>query len=673
MALQASATNIPPENTVDEIEISADQIVSSPGTPIILANGNVRLRAGDLILRASSLRLQTEDRTLILEPPFVLESDGVSMAGEAAILSLSTSTVVIRQPSLHLLGSGSGLRVTGDQLQCTRKNCTISMASGTGCPHDPPGYFLRSRQVLVHPSGDVDLSRPVLELNGTPVAALPWIRIRPEGSAGFLAPRLGWDADAGLIAGPAGHIPLGPHSFAQGHVAVRTSQGLETSTRLHAPGARVNVQYLLEAPNSHGRVRVHLAPPFEGASMVVDLDVADGRRIVDSLAITSTDRAISHTSSRTRFSAGNSTLQLETHATLLSGFGPGGAVSGNLSTSSVGVGAHLAPTPTVGPLWPRLDLKVSRFDSLDTGPTPGATGTMALPHLRIDGSPAIQFPARLGPLSVLVDLSSHHRGWLPDAGAQMRSHRHVAMAGANVEFPLIGNPFGFRHLIVPFAAYRILPWMKGSHPQWVVDPMDMIRTGHGIELGVTSELASQEGDTRLELAIFERFDLPGFGNRSAPAYLFASIKVGPRWLRLATTGSLDHQRNLLSFADASISTEDARGSQLKLGTTYYAPGRGAHTDGGWILTAPPVFALNWAQDPARSLELNQRARAAFTQTIAGVAGARVGIAPTTALHALWYGVELSSSCQCIKLALMASHRLNSPVPDIIASLTLDQF
>lgn len=646
-------------------ELDADLVTIGPNGATS-AFGHVELDAGDIRLESASLLL-SPDGIAILPPPFRIEAGKMLLTGARGEYDPSKNTLLIDEPRLRLDGSAP-LSLRGRRLVCMAGACRLEKGAGTACPHHPTGYRILADEITLHESGDVDIDRPVLVVGETPVAILPWIRIRPPTKPGFLAPRLRWDREGGLVAGPAGHLPIADDVYAQGHVAARTAQGLEASSVLHSASTEARVDYLLDTPRSHGRLRLEASPPLDEANLALDLDLVDGRTIVDDLASRPLDRAVTHTSSHALVSAGSADVIVETSAALTQGLGVSGDDLANGIVPVVGIALSIPPFPTLTPLWPTLDLSMRRVDIQSRQYLPDAGGLLAPAHTLFAISPGLVLNRSLSPLAARLRAHGDHRAWLTD-GADADPSRTSILAEARIELPIVGFPAGARHLLVPFVAYRIVPWIRGSSPGWSFDGLDSLRTAHGIEGGVQTSLARGAEDLLLaELTM--RVDLPGLGADTSLAYSFARLAFGPLWARIAATGSWDPDKALFSHASVSLSSSGPGGSLMELGGTWYAPGRGAHQDGRWVGTSLPLVSSRFQPEARRALELFDHIRVPFTRTVHGIAGARIGVIPSPALNALWYGVEIGPPCGCILVGVTASHRPDSAVPDVMTTLTL---
>ncbi|MBW2277292.1 MAG: hypothetical protein JRF63_07360 [Deltaproteobacteria bacterium] len=655
------------------MEIEAERLTLEPNGQQVRAEGAVRITAFELELRAGSALVDVATGQIVLGPPLLLVLSDATVSGSSLTISDEARRLDIDHPLILLpLQGGRELELSADWARCEKGTCSLGRAEGSGCHHQPPAYRVRAQHVTIHPSGDIDLSGASLFVDDLEVMALPWLRVRPPSAAGFLPPRVAWDANGGLILGPAGQIPLADDLVLSGHAAVRTSQGFETSSTAWTPAGDATIDQLFDAPDNHVRARFHLTPTLVGATLTIDGDIVDGRQIIDNLTFDPIERARTHTESAALFSASGADWFLtETRIELVQAFAPDGQLTRRLQTPAIGVAAELLPVVQSGPIWPALAVELERRETGLDVIAPDAAGGIAPAHTRVTATPSLAQVSRLGPIAGELTVASLHQLWLPDLEGGDKSSRHLVAASTELELPLIGHPGGLRHVITPLARYRIVPWINGRGPDWIMDDLDRLRRGHGVEAGIRTSLGTARSTNTIELTAFERVDLPGFQAESGPAYLQLSAAVGPRWLRLSSEGSWDHRQPLPSHALVVLSTTDDRGNRLETGGGWYGPGRGEHLDRGWDATNPWITG-SWVRETDKALELVEGATLALTRRLRASAGALVGIIPDAGLHALWYGLELGAPCGCLTAGIVASHRLGSWTPDVMATISLGQ-
>jgi len=655
------------------LQIEAERLILEADGRQVRAEGAVRLSAFELDLRSGSALVDVATGQIVLGPPLELVLGDARLTGSSLTISDEARRLEIDHPLILLpVAEGRQLALSADWGRCEGGSCALVQVEGTGCHHEPPAYRVRAEHVTIHPSGDVDLRRARLMVDELEVLSLPWLRVRPPDAAGFLPPRVAFDGRGGLILGPAGQVPVSDELILSGHAAVRTAQGFETSSTVWTPAGSATVDQLFDAPENHVRARFHLAPPLTGATLTVDGDLVDGRQIIDDLTFDPIERARSHTASSALLTTvGGDWFLAETRLELAQSFDRSGRIARQVHSPEIGVTAQLLPVVQAGPIWPALTLDLERRETGLDGFAPDAAGGIAPQHTRVVASPSLSHSGRLGPIAGEITAASLHQLWLPDRTGGERHDRHLVAASAELELPLVGRPGGLRHVISPLLRYRIAPWRAGRGPTWVMDDLDRLRRGHGLEAGMRTALGNQSLSDAFELALFERIDLPGFGDPFEPAYLDLSAAVGPRWLRLTGTGSWDHRQHLPSHARVVLSTADERGNRLETGAGWYGPGKGAHLDRGWEASGPWITSA-WADEADEALELVEGATLALTRRLRASAGALVGVVPQAELHALWYGLELGAPCGCLAAGIVASHRLNSWVPDVMATISLGQ-
>ncbi|MFO8070676.1 MAG: hypothetical protein R6V85_02265 [Polyangia bacterium] len=662
-----------PRDREREITFFADRAILESEQGVVRAEGNVSLETEHLRLGAVSLRIDPERRRISALGPLRLHTGGLEILGGSLVADDSGRWIEISAPRLELDREAgiAGARIAAARARCDTGGCTLEGVSGTSCPHRPVGWRVDAEQLVLHPSGDIDIERARLVVDGRSVAALPWLRVRPPGSAGFLAPRLGWSPRAGLIAGPAGQFPVGDHLLLRGHVAARTSQGLETSTEALLPAGRARLDHLFDAPENHLRARLDLFLPLEGASLAADADVVSDRRIVEELELEPRERALGHTSSRLLLATGGSDFRLESAFAAQQEILPGGGIADDRLGPSTSIRACLIPLAVSRAVWPGLAVELSRRDGWRPGHFSGARGLPTPPHTRISAAPSLESQQRAGPLGIEVRAATSHVLWLPDGAGERRRERHSLSALAGLELPLVGYPLGLRHRLTPLVRYRATPWIAGGSPRWTVDDLDRVVAGQGIDAGLRTSLGLPGKEDVARLSIAERLALPGLGSGRGAQYLDFSLRVGDPRLSAEARAAWDHRERLPSLSLLDISSSTSRGNEISAGAAWYGPGRGPHLDGGWRSTRLLLLDA-WPREPEGTLEVHQRARAVLTDNLSAAGGAIVAVHPNPRMLAVWYGLELGSSCGCLSAGLQAIHRPGNPLPDIMATLDLSR-
>jgi hypothetical protein len=668
LALEAQAESQPAAN---EIALSASRLSFTPNGEEVEAEGDVRIDADGLELRASRAAVDLRSGAIRLDAPFSLKRGGLELRAASGSFSDGGRALRLVKPEILRLAPPPPFALRGERLSCDGGTCSLLRGVGTACPHRPSGYALEADEIVFHPSGDIDLTRPVLRIGGAKVAALPWMRLRPPSEPGFLAPRLGYSQKAGLIAGPAGHVPLGSRAFADGYIAGRTADGFEDGTRLHAPGADLRIEHVFSAPDGNsGRARLALGVPLAGAALAVDADAVTERRVLADTIFDPLERAVSRTESRLLFSLPVGSVLWESALSAdqpLAGARADGFPGFETRASIRG---SLVALPSASHLWPALDLALDRRDASSDAVLYDARGAYALPHTRLSAEPSLRAPFRLGPLSGRLSAASRHAVWLVDEESAVPPSRHDVGAAAELSLPLIGSLAGLPHLVTPRVAYRVLPFSRGDSPPWAFDRLDRAREGHAVEAGMSTALDPFGASPIAELSLAQRVFLPGLGEGRA-VYLFARAGAGAPWLRFSGEIAWDQREGAVSAAAAGLRTEDERGDAASIDARWYGRGDGPHLDGRWDDASSGWLGDGaWLGAPAQGLELAEAASAVVARIAVLSAGARVAVFPRPGLDALWYGVAFRSECGCAELGLKAAHRLDTPVPDVMLTFVL---
>lgn len=653
------------EPATGSVELRADVVSVDPDSGAVVAAGAVRATFDGATLSAESATFDPATGRLTVSGPFRLDTGERTLLGEGLELDFAARSVTVTA----LETSVSGLLVTGSSARCAAGSCVVEDASATPCPGSPPACGLTARRVTLHPSGDIDLEGPRLELGETTVAALPWLRLRPPGSSGFLPPRLGWSPAAGPVLGPAGQVALGGGVLAGGHFAARGISGFESASRLDFEAGELRVEHLFdEADGHHGRLRLGLFVPLRGAHLAADGDLVTDGSIIDELALDPAERALGHTASRLLLSGGGPELSVESHVAYLQWL-DGGAEPRRLLGPAVGVDLALPLLAWELPAWPGLALSLRRVDSVGEPLAPDARGFHAPAHTRLAAAPSVELARRVALFEVGLGASTLHQLWLPDGPGAGSVERHAAGAFGRIELPFEGFPGGLRHRIAPGVRYRLAAPLAGEPPPWLADGRDLRPGGQALDLTLDNGFGDP-GDPALAVTVRQRFHLPGFGADPGPAFAELRAGGGPEWLRVDLAAALDERSRRPSLLRAFLSTGDGRDTGLVTGAAWYGPGRGPHLEPGLDGFADPGLAAWPLARPLESLELTEQGSAALGRHVVLHGGARVGLVPAPALHGVWYGLKLRSACDCATVGLLASHRPQTAVPDVLLTLAL---
>ncbi len=605
-------------------------------------------------------------RILMLDSSFIIESSRMTLSTRSHRMRLEDPLIT---PS-----TASSFQIRGHNATCTDNVCTLHEAAGSGCPHEPAGYSILSRKVVVHKSGDVDLSKPILELHHQPILALPWIRLRPEGKPGFSFPRLGYDPEGGLIAGPAGTLPVHRNLVLSGHAAIRSNQGFETRSKLQSPHLDFQVDQLYAHPDNHARLFAIAHPPLNKGNLALEVDlVTRDRTILDGMVETPTDRVTTHTSSRMLLSNQNRFLLFETGATMFQPFDAYGYLTQSVLTPTALITVDMPSAPVARFFWPSLSLQLKRQGLATKGIPLDAAYGPAHGHTRVMASPGVDTVFHAGPLQTSLRVATRHQVWLMDNQPGSQPATHSAAFHATLTLPLFRDFTTVRHIVNPYITYGLVPWLNGRSPNFVVDLYDSLRKGHGIEPGISTSLLGNKTSASLRIDIYERIELPGFSHPDGPQYLAVRGHVGSSFLQLSMDGAWDHRHTLPSFLGGTLAHYLGQTRILEFGARWLGPGNGPHREpslnGGSSIWLQTPFATETSQQ----VEAFGETRIPVSRRSTLIMGARAALWPELVLHMAWYGFELQSACGCLSLGIMGSHRPSTPIPDIITSFTIRGF
>ncbi len=662
------AADLSSPNNVKNVHIQADNIQIEPDSNHLTARGNIRLDVGELTIRASFLTLDLPKGTGELLAPFEVHYGDFIIVGQRLFFNKQANTLKLIRPTLRL-SNNNPTRIMGKQGTCRDGICTLTDMNGTACPHQPKGYGVRAKKVTVHRSGDIDLYKPVVLVNRTPIAALPWIRLRPPDAAGFLFPRLGYDKNGGFVIGPAGYIPITRNASAEGYIAVRTAEGFESRSKLTAPNLRVTLDHITHFPETDAQLRILGLAPLKGTTAAMKLHLVTGLKIIDDMADDPLDRAITHTVTHGLLTTPFSGMILETYTGFIQTFGGNGDATLDVLAPHASIALSLPSIPVARFFWPAFDLRLSRYGIPDQSPYLDSVISSVPGHTRIEFSPKISIPGRFGPLHTGLHIGTRHQVWLPDTASISTISTHLAALSMSIRIPLARRFEKFRHHIEPYFRYRLTPWHQGENPSWIVDDFDRLGVGQGMEVGILTRF-DQMGVPEVLIKLGERFDLPGFGDNFTPAFFYGKAIAGPTWMRLSLDGAWDHQQTKPSLAGITLSSHYGEGNSIDIGARWVGPGRGPHVDSPFSNAFGPWLVSTWPYQARDQIEVFENLTVSLTRRLRANIGTRIGVWPNPVLHVLWYGLEFRSSCGCIGAGLVASHRVASFVPDVMFTMKL---
>jgi hypothetical protein len=251
---------------------------------------------------------------------------------------------------------------------------------------------------------------------------------------------------------------------------------------------------------------------------------------------------------------------------------------------------------------------------------------------------------------------------------------HMCSFQASMGLPLVRYFHSWAHYIETYFEYLIVPWLVDQSPIWILEYFEQRKREHGLDFGLKTSLRGRTNNNTLSLNVKERLVLPGLGQPLEFSYLTYNAAVGTGWFHLAFDGSWDHLRASLSTFGVSIGAHDTKKGRITVGGRWLGFGQGPHRDIDLgTLSVTPDTIYTWPIEAIESFEAFQKVEMVLSRYLTAQVGTRIGLWPAKSLHALWYGLELHSPCKCLSAGIKASHRLDSPVPDIFSSFEIRGF
>jgi hypothetical protein len=659
---------------LDRLDIEADRVSLAPGFKEALLSGRVRFYAERFSGQSDNAVLHLSSSTVLFnhvhlafrgEDELLIEAN--RMFFDAEHKKMHFTNFHLRAPSIPTLD------ITGKSAACSMGTCILRQTESSFCPHADLGFHLNAKKLVIYPSGAADIEDIVVSVNDKPVTGLPWIHLRPRGRPGFLAPQIGYTDNAGLILGPRGLIPLDNDSFLEGGASVRSKQGFETESLLRAEDFDLKINQLFILPKNLMRIRMNSKTSYNDFSIISRIDwLKSDRRMIDESAVNYLDRAITHTSSRIVLSRRTNLTIQEAAIDMIQSFGDEDeCVKASPLSPTVSLVLSLPTTPIGGHFFISADAAFVHRGGLGVDEE-SAVYNETPSHSRLHMETGLSHLRKAGPFSISLDLKMRGQQWVAD-DRKMESPNLLVFGGAlSVSMPMFRDYKRIRHILSPMIRYRITPARWGRTPNYVADNYDLLRTGHGVEVGFATSIGSRERQV-LRLELFERIALSGFQSfqiNGGPSYLAVRGAFGPSDFQASLDGAWDQQNHQISVIGFSLHRASSR-STIDVGFRRLAPGQGPHLDQPFSTNFLPWTASSLFDNAEELLEVFQFGETPLSETLSLIAGARGEVHPNLALHALWYGLRLHSRCECISASIIGSHRVSNPVPDVFMTFELN--
>lgn len=657
--------------TETELLIHADHLRIHRDPPIISGSQLYRLDTPYFKGTSHAFALHLDQRSLeLLSFHVTLYTADLVLSGQRLLFNDSSGLLVMNRGELFL-DDLSSVAIRFHRGECQGKHCRFTHVESALCPHQPSTLLLSAEDVTLHPSQDVDLRHVTLKIGAAELSAFPWLRLRPRDKPGFLAPNLGYSPTGGWLLGPAGYLPVSKNVYFEGRIIARTFQGFETHTDFHTPHTNISLDHLHNAPRNHARLGVRSALQLDRAALNLDVDIVNkDRTIIDELARHPLDRALSHTSSRGLLALGLEHAVLETDFLFVQPLQTA-IDSGPVLTPMFTVALQIPALPLNPYLLPALELGLTRYGIFGTPPYLDALNRVRTrSYTSVWFSPRVSATRRLALFELILSGAARYQTWLVDRTATDPPEVHGVAMAAGLRLPLFRAFRRLRHDIAPFLRYRLSHGTSSATSLPIMRRQDLVSTGHGIEVGLTTQLKSAKASLA-SIDVYERIRLPGFNASSRLAYIATRAKLGPPVLFLALDGAWDQRRDHLpSFMGATLTSQTDTAGKFSLGARWIGTGDGPHVSGPIDTTAPLRNLSTWPIDTVSTLETNADIHTRITQTINLLGGMRLGLWPKRRIHTIWYGIRLSTRCGCLSISILASHRLDTAIPDIMTAFNV---
>lgn len=653
--LAAAATN--------KINFHADSVVLNGQNEDIEAAGNVFLQTPQIQLNASTLHWDSHLGKLRLSHISHLKTKRIRGNASKAAISLRPLNISIHAFNIWIQTHMGQIQIEGHHALCTVKRCHLREVAIYPCPASMDTISINSSLVHYTPS-KTRLIRPKLRIANHTVFVLPRLTLLPPSRPGFLFWKLQWSPTAGLNVGPRVYLPLGNSRFAVSHTAIRTKGGFDSSLHIEGNEGFVELHQLYTGTQNSFMSQMHMRPQLHSAVAAIDTHLSSNKFIIDDSTFLARQRAITHTESQARIAIHHSSLFIENTIQLRQHFPSQLSKKPTTHTEILSLGASVfGPVASVFPIESQLHLSIDRTLVQSDFPTLSESD---LTNTRFVAGPKLTLPFRLGAFQFQIGtgLLSHRRHFDKNNSAISST---TFGASANISSPFWKRMGNWIHLVTPKFQYQISPWSSGSplvHPS---DGWDMVQKGQQLNISIENRLGRSLYAPLLVLTPAYHAIYPAFrqdDNRhvtSLTALINAplgetALKVGMEW-----------PLREISFIEATFRTPRKMRSGVSSSIFFYRKNAPTplriqtHVQNPWFYQ-PPLIDED-------ILTGSNHIFFAFSQHVFAGVGVQMEFFPIVQLSELFYHLEITTKCNCIKLNIQASHIPNQAFPKMMATVS----
>ncbi len=562
--------------------------------------------------------------------------------------------------------------IRGYNLHCLNNLCLMNNVIVRICPHFCSNVVVKADQLVLYPSGSYDIKSLSFWFGQKRFFKLPWVHIRPHTQPGFAMPKLAYEADAGLIAGPGGYIPLRHGGSLTGLIAVRSRQGFESYNYLQTDDLNLRIDHLFINFKHLFRLRFLTVQKSKYGYLGADFDwLSQDRRIVDYPAADYLERVTTGTVSRFLATSASDLLIAEASLKLFQEikdtylytqiprhiFNPAfhyEKISISLPSISIGNKMNISANTEFVHWGDFMNNETISNDSLP-------------PHSRLITTFEISKIFKTGFMLWQIDTALRRQMWFLDNSS---TSKHLTLGGASIEvfIPLFREYRKNFHTVTPFIRYRITPLVQGDFPSFATDYNDLIRQGHGYEAGFTTSIYKKNIQI-FQAEFFERMAFRGYGNTGGISYFTGRTNWGPPNSRISLDSTWDQQNKTLSAVGGHFHRTE-KYSNIDIAIRMISSGNGPDRDRPFSTSFLPWFTDSLPVADTKIVEIFQQGVIPLNTYINIFGGIRANLYPSLTFHTAWYGIKLSTKCKCFSINVTASHKMLQFIPDIYSNISI---
>ncbi|MEI6157296.1 MAG: DUF3769 domain-containing protein, partial [Atribacterota bacterium] len=182
------------------VRINAENLVYDDDKGEVSASVHVNLAWGNISIVTEELRYLINTSEIFVPGTVQATFGKYRVTGEKMYYNFSTRNGWFQSAELvYEMGDGEKLFFRGKKMEISKEKWQGSDILMTGCPHDPPLYSIRAREVVIYPQDRVLINGLSLYIKDKKVLQLPAYSRLLKGDGTSFTPQIGYQREKGLF------------------------------------------------------------------------------------------------------------------------------------------------------------------------------------------------------------------------------------------------------------------------------------------------------------------------------------------------------------------------------------------------------------------------------------------------------------------------------------------